>query len=323
MALVFISHSSKDRGFVEGEVIPFLKGIGVDAWYSKDDIRTSADWEKSIREALHLCDWLLVILTPNSIHSEWVQCEVHWALENKRNRVIPVMMSCCDPSHLHIKLAKIQYLDYGNDPAEAKKRLASLIGNFEIHKERSHTVGGRPTSVRQRIGQLPRFSFLRTLETGSTFLVEERDSGRTVVIRVYLPYDLGGMDDFQKCIQDALTAKRLEHPAITRVYDVLVEDEFCYVVKEYIAGVALRDVKTMERSRVPLLFAEMAEGLQHAHAQGLVHGNLSPGEVILDVGIHPHISFPGYFDGGTPSYAQLAPERFGRASNPLDGRIDI
>jgi hypothetical protein len=38
MALVFISHSSKDRDFVEGEVIPFLKSIGVDAWYSKDDI---------------------------------------------------------------------------------------------------------------------------------------------------------------------------------------------------------------------------------------------------------------------------------------------
>src|SRR5438309_455913 len=112
MALVFISHSSKDRDFIERELIPFLKDRGVEAWYSREAIATSADWERSIREALNLCDWLLVVLTPNSIQSEWVQCEVHWAFEHKKNRVIPLMLSSCDPARLHIKLAKIQYLDY-------------------------------------------------------------------------------------------------------------------------------------------------------------------------------------------------------------------
>jgi hypothetical protein len=325
MALVFISHSSKDRNFVEGEVIPFLKGIGVDAWYSRDDIRTSADWEKSIREALDLCDWLLVILTPNSIHSEWVQCEVHWALENKKNRVIPLMLSRCDPSHLHIKLSKIQHLDYENDPTEARNRLASLLGSVDVHKGKEETARGLIPSARHRLSKISKYLIIRTLKNERTFLVEERDSGRTVVIHVYRPFD--GIDNFERCIQDAHTAKRIEHPTITRVYDVIVDGEFCYVVREHIAGVLLGDVlasdRTVERSRVPVLFAEIAEGLQHVHAQGLVHGNLTPWEVILDAKLHPHICFPGFFEGGTPSYAQLAPGRFGRASNALDGRIDI
>src|SRR5262249_20196667 len=77
----------------------------------------------------------------------------------------------------------------------------------------------------------------------------------------------------------------------------------------------------IERPRVPVLFAEMAEGLQHVHAQGLVHGNLKPWEIILDASMHPHICFPGFFEGGTPSY--VAPECFGREFNDLDGRIDI
>src|SRR5262245_4246888 len=100
--LVFLSHSSKDRRFVEQKLIPFLKSHGVKPWYSTVDIRTADDFERSIREALLSCDSFLVVLSPNSVKSEWVRAEVHWAMENRKGRVVPVFVADCDPFQLHL-----------------------------------------------------------------------------------------------------------------------------------------------------------------------------------------------------------------------------
>ncbi|MHC5012350.1 MAG: toll/interleukin-1 receptor domain-containing protein, partial [Planctomycetota bacterium] len=64
MPRVFISHSSKDQGFVEKELVPTLHAHGIDTWYSTAHIRSAREWETAIREALHACDWFLVVLSP-------------------------------------------------------------------------------------------------------------------------------------------------------------------------------------------------------------------------------------------------------------------
>jgi serine/threonine protein kinase len=131
----------------------------------------------------------------------------------------------------------------------------------------------------------------------------------------------------EECKNDAIAIRLIRHKCIVEIYDVISADELCFVVREHIAGLRLGDVLSrqgkLDRSKLPALFAEMAEGLQHAHARGIVHGELTPWEIILDADFHPHICFPGFFEMGTPTYAQLAPERYGRASNVIDWRIDI
>jgi hypothetical protein len=77
MPKVFISHSSHDRPFVEREVIALLKRHGIETWYSRDDIRATSDWEQSIRGALSACDWFLIVLSPESVQSEWVRSPFH------------------------------------------------------------------------------------------------------------------------------------------------------------------------------------------------------------------------------------------------------
>ena len=46
---VFVSHSTKDREFVEREVVSHLERHGIRTWYSKVAIQTAAEWETSIR----------------------------------------------------------------------------------------------------------------------------------------------------------------------------------------------------------------------------------------------------------------------------------
>ena len=83
MSRVFISHSSRDRDLVEREVIEPLRRHDIETWYSKDDIETAADWEKSICQGLNDCEWFLVVLTPRAVESRWVKIEVDWALDER------------------------------------------------------------------------------------------------------------------------------------------------------------------------------------------------------------------------------------------------
>ena len=128
MSKVFISHSSKDREFVETELIPFLRLHGVEPWYSKRDIPSASDWERTIREALQSAEWFLVILSPDAIKSEWVQAEVHWAMDHRKERVAPIIIADCDPPDLHLQLIRYQYIDFRQNIDQARAQLLSVWG---------------------------------------------------------------------------------------------------------------------------------------------------------------------------------------------------
>ena len=86
MPQAFISHSSKDRTFVEEELVPLLEHHSINTWYSRSAIRTAAVWEDEIRLGLAGSDWFLVVLSPHAAESDWVKAEVRWALEKRRGR---------------------------------------------------------------------------------------------------------------------------------------------------------------------------------------------------------------------------------------------
>jgi hypothetical protein len=127
MTRIFISHSSKDIDFIVDHLKPLFGHLGYTAWCSGTDVRIAADWEHQIREALAAADWFIVLLSPNAVTSEWVQAETHWALENKRGRVIPLMISPCNPSDAHLRLATLQYIDFTADRLAARDRLLAVM----------------------------------------------------------------------------------------------------------------------------------------------------------------------------------------------------
>ncbi len=128
MDQVFISHSSRDRQFVESEIVPLLRGHTIRPWYSADDISVASRWEKEILKALRASQWFLVVLTPDAVASEWVQAEVHWAIENRRDKFVPVMLKECDPASLHLHLSRYQHVDFRDDLLTARRRLLSVWG---------------------------------------------------------------------------------------------------------------------------------------------------------------------------------------------------
>ena len=127
MPRVFVSHSTQDRGFIEAEIIGFLEGHGVGTWYSRDDIATAAHWERNIVKGLKDCDWFLVVLSPRSAQSEWVRDEVHWAIQHRGEQIIPVLMEACNLEDFHLRMPRIQFVDFRADLSEARQRLLRIL----------------------------------------------------------------------------------------------------------------------------------------------------------------------------------------------------
>jgi 6-phosphofructokinase 1 len=122
---VFISHSSKDVSFVKDILIPILHAHAIDTWFSPEDVRSADEWHRKIVIALRKCDWFLVILTPASVNSEWVRAEVHWAMDQRWGKIVPILLSECDTDELHLKLRSIQFVDFRNNYKTGRENLLS------------------------------------------------------------------------------------------------------------------------------------------------------------------------------------------------------
>jgi hypothetical protein len=124
---IFISHSSKDSQYAAGHLKSLLEMEGFSVWCSSVDMPVGVEWEEQIRKALACSDWFVVVMSPEAARSDWVRAETHWALEHRSGRVIPLMLQTCEPTAIHLKLARLHYLDSRTDPKRAMSTLVSIL----------------------------------------------------------------------------------------------------------------------------------------------------------------------------------------------------
>lgn len=136
---------------------------------------------------------------------------------------------------------------------------------------------------------------------------------------------------------EAQAAGRLHHPGIISVFDVGEDpdNQDPYIVLEYVSGEPLQRILAREK-KLPLekalkLAEQLADALDYAHAQGVVHRDMKPANILVtedgrakiaDFGIAKlnlaHFTIPGKVLG-TPAY--MAPEQL--SGEGCDGRSDL
>ena len=131
MARLFISHATADRQFVDRELLPLFRALGFEPWFAEDDIRTSEQWERSILGALKSSKWFVLVLSPRSAVSEWVKDEIAWAIEERPNFIIPILIEDCDMRSFHIRLPRIQCVDFRAGSSESRHKLIRLLIDAE------------------------------------------------------------------------------------------------------------------------------------------------------------------------------------------------
>ncbi|MFO0927782.1 MAG: serine/threonine-protein kinase [Gemmataceae bacterium] len=124
---------------------------------------------------------------------------------------------------------------------------------------------------------------------GVAYLCRNRHSGGRVVIKT-LRRD-GLARDLGEVFREAQTLEALEHPAIIRIRDCDYADPErvrSYFVMDYFEGVSLAEFVEangrLSTREVVELARQMAGGLQRAHAQGILHRDVKPGNVLVRPG---------------------------------------
>jgi hypothetical protein len=75
--LVFLSHSSKDKDFIEKRLAQDLRKCQIDYWIDTEEIRDGRSWLKMVfQDGIPACDVVIVYLTENSIKSAMVEKEM-------------------------------------------------------------------------------------------------------------------------------------------------------------------------------------------------------------------------------------------------------
>ena len=123
-------------------------------------------------------------------------------------------------------------------------------------------------------------------EGGMAFVYKARDMQleRNVAIKTLKPNYVDQITFVERFKREAQTAANLNHPNIVQIFDWGIEEE-PYFVMEYIEGNTLTSIISSKRSvslsDALFIGAQVANGLQAAHSQGLVHRDIKPGNIMI------------------------------------------
>ena len=171
---------------------------------------------------------------------------------------------------------------------------------------------------------------------GVVYQAYDAELQRYVAIKVPHAERLKTPMDAEAYVDEARLVARLDHPSIVPVYDAgRTEDGRCFAVCKFIEGSTLqtkirRDRPTHTESAE--LIATVAEALHYAHKQKLVHRDVKPANILLDLSGQPYVADFGLVLkeedlgvgsgwAGTPAY--MSPEQARGEGHRVDGRSDI
>jgi WD40 repeat protein len=185
---------------------------------------------------------------------------------------------------------------------------------------------------------LPGLEIVRELGHGGmgvVYLARQLSLRRLVAVKVLKPG--AGAEAAARFRTEAEAAARLRHPHIAQVHEVGEHAGRPYLVMEYVAGGSL--ARRLGGTPWPVreaaeLVRLLAEAVEYAHSQGVLHRDLTPGNVLLDGEGHPKVcdfglaklvaaGGPTHTEAilGTPSY--MSPEQASGRSRGVGPPADV
>lgn len=171
---------------------------------------------------------------------------------------------------------------------------------------------------------------------GRVFLAKNKSIHQFVAIKMLHPRFSNNPLLRERFRQEAIMLSSLDHPNIVKFLNYVENDQGIFLIMEYVDGMTLEDYITkkngliVESRAFPLMY-QIVDAFAYAHAHGIIHRDIKPGNIfvskdgeikILDFGIAQIIS--GACDSGivrAGSVQFMSPEQ--ALDKPLDIRSDI
>jgi TolB-like protein/Tfp pilus assembly protein PilF len=159
---------------------------------------------------------------------------------------------------------------------------------------------------------------------GVVFRAWQKSLNRTVAVKIIGIGQLTTNAHLKRLRREAEAAAKLNHPGIVPVYEVGERDGTYYFSMRFVEGDCLDEVVSrgsISVQQAAELIAKVARTVHYAHEHGILHGDIKPGNILLDANGEPHLTDFGLarlveqgstVTGslevmGTPSY--MAPEQ--------------
>jgi len=120
---------------------------------------------------------------------------------------------------------------------------------------------------------------------GEVYLAQHLTLQKPVALKM-LPPSRGTSEHVQRFFREARICSRIEHPNVVPIYNVGQEDEFYFIVMQYVDGKTLTQIIQMQEGALPWLpalrlFRLAAKGVGAVHKRGLIHRDIKPSNIMV------------------------------------------
>lgn len=194
-----------------------------------------------------------------------------------------------------------------------------------------------PALVGQRIGDYTIEAVVGRGGMATVYRARDQRLGRAVALKVLAPQLAEDSRFRDRFVRESRLVASIDHPHIIPIYEAGEHDGMLFIAMRYVDGGS--DLRKLVQSNGPLpvaranhLFSQIASALDEAHANGLVHRDVKPANILVTGNDHVYLTDFGLTKSssadtgltshghfmGTPRY--VAPEQI--RGLPVDGRAD-
>lgn len=150
----------------------------------------------------------------------------------------------------------------------------------------SDTTIRRREKVLRRVGRFDLHAEIGSGGAGAVYRATDNSTKKTVAVRLLKVGDGTAADIAARFFRAAQAAMGISHPNVARVFDVGEADDERFVAMEMVEGPSLETLLLLQGALPPRTALEIARdvarGLGAAHAAGIVHWDVKPGNVLLE-----------------------------------------
>jgi eukaryotic-like serine/threonine-protein kinase len=198
----------------------------------------------------------------------------------------------------------------------------------------------QPSTRPDSLGRIGHYEVLEVLGRGGFGIVLrafDEVLQRVVAVKVLTPHLAVTSPPRRRFLREARSSAKVRHENVVQVYNV-EEQPLPYLVMEFIPGETLQQrldrTGPLDVMEVVQFGRQLAEGLAAAHAQGLIHRDIKPGNILIEAGPHPRVKITDFglaraaddasltqsgMVAGTPMF--MSPEQ--ALGETLDHRADL